>query len=121
MQGFLRRLLDPDDALARSLLRAATFRLVPCMNPDGAFRGHLRTNAGGANLNREWVSIIIFREAEHVQHGLSIRLYYAASYRSNMHLRVHLSRTILYCTALHCVDPSSLISCAAAPPPALHW
>ena len=24
------------------------------MNPDGAVRGHLRTNACGANLNREW-------------------------------------------------------------------
>merc|ERR1719316_2225394 len=24
------------------------------MNPDGALRGHLRTNAAGANLNREW-------------------------------------------------------------------
>lgn len=24
------------------------------MNPDGSYRGHLRTNAKGANLNREW-------------------------------------------------------------------
>ena len=24
------------------------------MCPDGSVRGHLRTNAGGANLNREW-------------------------------------------------------------------
>lgn len=24
------------------------------MNPDGSVRGHLRTNAVGANLNREW-------------------------------------------------------------------
>lgn len=24
------------------------------MNPDGTWRGHLRTNAAGANLNREW-------------------------------------------------------------------
>ena len=24
------------------------------MNPDGSVRGHLRTNASGANLNREW-------------------------------------------------------------------
>lgn len=25
------------------------------MNPDGSWRGHLRTNASGANLNREWL------------------------------------------------------------------
>jgi len=31
-----------------------TFYIVPCMCPDGAVRGHLRTNAGGQNLNREW-------------------------------------------------------------------
>src|SRR4029078_5698761 len=30
------------------------FRVVPNMNPDGSRRGHLRTNAVGANLNREW-------------------------------------------------------------------
>ena len=24
------------------------------MNPDGSRRGHLRTNAAGSNLNREW-------------------------------------------------------------------
>lgn len=24
--------------------------------PDGVFRGHLRTNAAGANLNREWAA-----------------------------------------------------------------
>ena len=28
---------------------------VPNMNPDGSWRGHLRTNASGANLNREWL------------------------------------------------------------------
>ena len=26
------------------------------MNPDGSVRGHLRTNACGANLNREWAT-----------------------------------------------------------------
>ena len=29
--------------------------VVPNMNPDGAYRGNLRTNASGANLNREWM------------------------------------------------------------------
>ena len=26
------------------------------MNPDGSVRGHLRTNAVGSNLNREWAA-----------------------------------------------------------------
>jgi murein tripeptide amidase MpaA len=54
MEGFLGRLLDPEDALARHLRRRAAFHVVPNMNPDGSFRGNLRTNAAGANLNREW-------------------------------------------------------------------
>ncbi|MEZ4322279.1 MAG: M14-type cytosolic carboxypeptidase [Myxococcota bacterium] len=54
MEGFLGRLLDPDDALAKRLLTRATFYVVPNMNPDGSRRGHLRVNAIGANLNREW-------------------------------------------------------------------
>ena len=32
----------------------ANFYIVPNMNPDGSVRGHLRTNAVGTNLNREW-------------------------------------------------------------------
>jgi len=36
------------------LLAAATVHVVPNMNPDGTRRGHLRTNAAGVNLNREW-------------------------------------------------------------------
>lgn len=54
MEGFLGRLLDPDDALSRQALARCTFYVVPNMNPDGSRRGHLRTNAAGANLNREW-------------------------------------------------------------------
>lgn len=54
MQGFLRRLLDPDDALARQLLDKAVLHVVPHMNPDGGARGHLRVNAAGKNLNRVW-------------------------------------------------------------------
>ncbi|WP_419827235.1 M14 family metallopeptidase [Sphingomonas sp.] len=52
--GALTVLTDPDHAIARSLRRKATFRIVPNMNPDGSARGHLRTNAAGVNLNREW-------------------------------------------------------------------
>jgi len=47
--------LDEDDAISRALLEDAVFYITPNMNPDGSKRGHLRTNASGANLNREWL------------------------------------------------------------------
>jgi len=53
-EGFLERLLDASDAVSRVLLQRCIFYVVPNMNPDGAVRGNLRTNAAGANLNREW-------------------------------------------------------------------
>ena len=53
-EGFLERLLDEADPVSRALLDRAVIHVVPNMNPDGAFRGHLRTNAKGINLNREW-------------------------------------------------------------------
>ena len=54
MEGALEKLTDPEDPVARVLRKACTFRIVPNMNPDGSRRGHLRTNAAGVNLNREW-------------------------------------------------------------------
>jgi murein tripeptide amidase MpaA len=54
MEGALERLLDDSDPVARRLRQRATFHVVPNMNPDGSRRGHLRTNAVGTNLNREW-------------------------------------------------------------------
>ena len=54
MEGALERLLDEADPVARRLLQKASFHIVPNMNPDGSRRGHLRTNAAGTNLNREW-------------------------------------------------------------------
>ena len=54
MEGALERLLDEADPVTRRLREKATFHVVPNMNPDGSFRGHLRTNAVGVNLNREW-------------------------------------------------------------------
>ena len=54
VEGFLHTLLDEDNPLANKLLQSTAFFVVPNMNPDGAARGNLRTNAAGANLNREW-------------------------------------------------------------------
>ncbi|ODN41902.1 M14 family metallopeptidase [Piscirickettsia litoralis] len=54
IEGFLGALLDDSNALGQTLLKQAVFYVVPNMNPDGSVRGNLRTNAAGANLNREW-------------------------------------------------------------------
>ncbi len=56
IEGLLGRLLDETDTLAKALLDNAVLHIVPNMNPDGSVRGHLRTNALGVNLNREWQS-----------------------------------------------------------------
>lgn len=54
IEGLLGRLLDDEDGAVRKLLQNNVFYVVPNMNPDGSVRGHLRTNAIGVNLNREW-------------------------------------------------------------------
>ena len=54
VEGFVQRLLDPEDPVARALLQRAVIHVVPSMNPDGGVRGHLRCNARGINLNRAW-------------------------------------------------------------------
>ncbi|MGL4543828.1 MAG: M14 family metallopeptidase [Polymorphobacter sp.] len=64
MEGALERLIDPSDPVARKLRAAATLHVVPNMNPDGSMRGHLRTNAAGANLNREWAAPTLERSPE---------------------------------------------------------
>ncbi len=53
-EGLVQRLLDETDTVGRALLEKAVFYIVPNMNPDGSARGHLRLNAIGVNLNREW-------------------------------------------------------------------
>ncbi len=56
-EGFLERLaLEGHDPECSLLCELATIHCVPNMNPDGSVRGHLRTNASGANLNREWAN-----------------------------------------------------------------
>lgn len=58
-EGLLERLLGLKtnfivDGMVTRLLSDYTFYIVPNMCPDGAVAGHLRVNACGANLNREW-------------------------------------------------------------------
>jgi murein tripeptide amidase MpaA len=64
VEGFIARLLDPSDATAKRLRQALRFFIVPNMNPDGSVRGHLRCNAIGANLNREWATPTMARSPE---------------------------------------------------------
>ncbi len=54
MEGALECLTDPADPVARALRKHCRIHIVPNCNPDGSRRGHLRTNAVGTNLNREW-------------------------------------------------------------------
>lgn len=54
MEGLLERLEQGSDPQMRKLLDYADLYLIPNMNPDGAFHGHLRTNANGQDLNRAW-------------------------------------------------------------------
>ncbi|QCP48809.1 carboxypeptidase family protein [Trinickia violacea] len=59
VEGLVKRLAGwgdwAGDPVARKLYDHAVFYIVPNMNPDGSVRGNLRTNAAGANLNREWM------------------------------------------------------------------
>jgi murein tripeptide amidase MpaA len=59
VEGLVKRLVGwgdwSGDAVARKLYDYAEFYIVPNMNPDGSVHGNLRTNAAGANLNREWM------------------------------------------------------------------
>jgi len=56
VEGMIERLLDSADPIAKRILERAVVYVVPNMNPDGSVRGNLRTNAAGANLNREWMT-----------------------------------------------------------------
>ncbi|MEM7638362.1 MAG: M14-type cytosolic carboxypeptidase [Pseudomonadota bacterium] len=64
MEGFLERMLDPISAISKDLMSRAVFYIIPNMNPDGSARGHLRTNAAGVNLNREWAEPSLAKSPE---------------------------------------------------------
>lgn len=61
-EGLLHRILgigkDGEiDDMTKKVLDQYRIYIVPCMCPDGAVMGHLRTNSVGANLNREWATV----------------------------------------------------------------
>ena len=64
VEGWVERLIDESDPVARAILDAADVHVVPNMNPDGSVRGNLRTSATGANLNREWLEPSLERSPE---------------------------------------------------------
>lgn len=76
VEGVLQRLTGTGiwagDGVAERLLQKAVFHIVPNMNPDGSALGNLRTNAAGANLNREWMapSLESSPEVHHVRRAI---------------------------------------------------
>ncbi|MND89094.1 Zinc carboxypeptidase [compost metagenome] len=65
----------------QSLLAIADLYLIPNMNPDGAFHGHLRTNAMGKDLNRAWQDSsaelspeVFFAQQQMTKHGVDLFL-----------------------------------------------
>lgn len=73
MEGLIERLLDDADPLARQARELARFHFVPNINPDGSVLGNLRTNAAGANLNREWKTPSLERSPEVVHAQAAMR------------------------------------------------
>ncbi|MBY8944866.1 MULTISPECIES: M14-type cytosolic carboxypeptidase [unclassified Pseudomonas] len=81
MEGIIERLQQDGDAEMKQLLAVADLYLVPNMNPDGAFHGHLRTNAMGQDLNRAWQSAsleispeVLFVQQQMEQYGVDLFL-----------------------------------------------
>lgn len=64
-EGLLHRLFGLDgperanalDEVTQCILTQYRLYIVPCMCLDGSVLGHIRTNAVGANLNREWATV----------------------------------------------------------------
>jgi len=104
-EGLLQRLLGMNnngsiesDQVVKDVLKKFTFYIVPCMCPDGAVKGHLRTNACGANLNREWATVKPSYEAPTLER--SPEVYYVLKKMDetgvDVCLDVHVSAVIKY-------------------------
>jgi len=80
MEGVIDR-LQQNDPTVQALLQRADLYLIPNMNPDGAFHGHLRTNFAGQDLNRAWQNAsidkspeVFFAQSQMKQHGVDLFL-----------------------------------------------
>jgi hypothetical protein len=56
MEGALRAIVS-DDVEARRMRDEVIFHFVPTMDPDGCVNGHVRFNANGYDVNRNWLSV----------------------------------------------------------------
>ena len=79
MEGIIERLQASDDNELNALLEVADLYLIPHMNPDGSFHGHLRTNARGKDLNRAWQDSsaeytpeVFFAQAQMEKYGVDL-------------------------------------------------
>ena len=90
-EGFLERLVDEHDPVSRKLLDQVRFYVIPNINPDGSRRGHLRTNAIGKNLNREWDKSTMENSPE-----VFLTLRAMEKYGMDFHLDVHGDEALPY-------------------------
>lgn len=56
-RGFLERLLGRGDDKANTFRARHRIIIAPMPNPDGVDNGYWRLNAGGVDLNRDWVTL----------------------------------------------------------------
>ena len=53
--GFLDVLMDANNPQSRDILKNFVLKIVPCMTPDGVYRGYYRLDTQGMNLNRYYL------------------------------------------------------------------
>src|SRR3546814_4721311 len=113
MEGALERRTDVADPVARSLRRKARFHIAPNMNPDGSFRGHLRTNAAGAYLNPEWPPPSLARSPE-VHHVLARMKPTGVAFAMDVHGAKSIPPVFIARSEPHSSHPQSTIPTSSA-------
>ena len=55
LNGIYDFLLKEDSPQAKLLLDLFVFKIIPCLNPDGVYRGYYRLDTLNQNLNRYYL------------------------------------------------------------------